>query len=175
MKNVLLFDLLGVLLAGAVAAGGCTPSGLDLMTLHNDGGASPERDGGGRDAGHLPADLRVHDLRQPHDAAAQCLPDLQKTVGCARCGTMTLTCMDGKIVPGACENQRDCSPGDSQETPDGCAIQFCTADCHWGPYGLKPGKACVTGGVQTCNAGLGCPHSGIQVCMSCQWGPCNCN
>lgn len=102
------------------------------------------------------------------DAGEPCAP---RQVTCGLCGTQTVYC-DGTIGP--CLGQRACAPGDIYYTDDGCSQRTCGADCRWGLWKLKPGNQCDSGGVNGCNAGIDCPWTGKQTCVSCRWSPCSC-
>lgn len=161
-----------VLVAAALELG-CNASGSDpsdaaaddadmSFFVPNGGDAGPVGDAGG---------ASTEDGGAAGDMA--CEP---KKVSCGLCGTMTGTCVAGKLTFGPCEKEGVCAPGTVAYTPDGCSTRTCNAFCQWPMWGLKPGAMCpLVGSMQGCEAGISCPHYGHQSCLaSCKWGPCEC-
>jgi hypothetical protein len=79
------------------------------------------------------------------------------------------------LAPACPAHANSCTPGDEQNTADGCEEKTCDSACWWSGWTLKPGAACVTGTRQGCDAGLSCPTAGVQTCIGCQWSACSCN
>lgn len=165
--------LFGLGTAALVAMMGCAAPDDDVVpdeTLGDMSIARPSEDAAAPDAAP-PSDSA------PAADAATCSVDLAATVACGRCGTAAQTCVDGKVVIGTCMGETGaCVPGAVERTSDGCQVRTCGKDCRWPGWSLKPGAACATGSVESCNAGPSCPHAGKRKCLpSCQWAPtCTC-
>lgn len=108
------------------------------------------------------------------DSGTECTAGAKQDLGtCQKCGTSRRTCKaDGTWGDPACEDQKECNPGDTSATgcSDPCAEKTCGATCSFGACGKKTGATCLyeSGTNWQC-----CGSQKWQYCSSsCDWFSC---